>query len=163
MDPTAKLHVPNAIHGFGAGDVNWPGGREVFEWWNTARKDRHFPTRRDFKPASMKSILPSIQLTDVGDTPGNYSVRLVGTRITDALGYDPTGKNLNDLSNTQQVRAVYDWIVDHKKPVMRLNLPIKLAYNEFQTCSVIILPLGPEGEQVRMFLLNFHFGKKTML
>ncbi|MBV1900033.1 MAG: hypothetical protein KUG56_00005, partial [Kordiimonadaceae bacterium] len=65
--------------------------------------------------------------------------------------------------NTQHVRAVYDWIVSHKKPVLRLNLQIKLAYNEFQTCSIIILPLGPEGEQVRMFLLNFHFGKKTML
>ncbi|MEX0298456.1 MAG: PAS domain-containing protein [Kordiimonas sp.] len=152
--------TPNSLAtNFELQDIRWPGGRELYEWWDSTRVDKPFPARRDFSPFELTSLLPAIQLIDVGDEERHYSVRLIGTAITEMLGFDPTGKPLDELPGTATVRKAYDWVVDNQKPIMRLNMPIKWADKDFMTFSALVLPLGPEGQEVNMLLLHFHFGK----
>lgn len=156
---TNEPTYPNSlVTDFDVQDVRWPGGRELFTWWDKTKGERAFPARRDFSPLAVTPLLPTIQLIDVGDEQRVYSVRLVGTRITEIIGFDPTGKPLDDLPNTAAVRKAYDWVVDNQKPLMRLNMPVKWGNKDFMACSALILPLGPTGGSVNMLLLHFHFG-----
>tara|TARA_R110002096_G_scaffold215734_1_gene403613 strand:- start:1572 stop:2063 length:492 start_codon:yes stop_codon:yes gene_type:complete len=154
-----SLYPNSLVTDFTLQDIPWPGGREMFKWWDQARQKRLFPTRKDFSPLAVIPLLPAIQLIDVGGIKRPYSVRLIGTRITEIIGFDPTGKELDDLPSTELVRTVYDWVVDNKKPVMRLNMPIRWGAKEFMVCSVLILPLGAGGDEVTMLMLHFHFGE----
>lgn len=144
---------------FGQQDIRWSGGRELYGWWDSTREGKPFPARRDFSPFALTSLLPAIQLIDVGGEKRPYSVRLIGTAVTEMLGFDPTGKPLDELPGTAPVRKAYDWVVDNQKPIMRLNMPIKWGDKDFMSCSALVLPLGPEGQDVNMLLLHFHFGK----
>ncbi len=144
---------------FARRDIRWPGGRELYDWWDETREDKAFPARRDFSPFALASLLPAVQLIDVGGNKRHYSVRLIGTAVTEILGFDPTGKALDELPGTALVRKAYDWVVDNQKPLMRLNMPIKWGDKNFMSCSALVLPLGPEGQEVNMLLLHFHFGK----
>lgn len=159
MTPETPSYPDSLVKDFTAQDIHWPGGKKIFGWWNEARKERLFPARRDFSPLAVTSLLPAVQLVDVGGDKRPYSARLIGTRLTETIGFDPTGKNLDDLPGTAPVRVVYDWVVDNQKPVLRLNMPIRWGDKDFMVCSTLIVPLGPSGEEVTMLLLHFHFGK----
>ena len=74
-------------------DITWKDGQIIYKWWCDARADRPYPARRDFSPAKMVGLLPAIQIIDVGGADRRYSVRVVGTKITETLGFDPTGKD----------------------------------------------------------------------
>ena len=157
MVSVPNIQPSDVVINFDVNDISWAAGRTLYTWWDDARGTRYFPARRDFKPATVKSILPDIQLIDVAEHQPEFSVRLIGTRVTEALGFDPTGKTLEQIPNTQQLRKTCDWIVENKKPLLRTNLSFLWSNSELQTCSVLALPLGPEGEQVRMLLLYYRF------
>lgn len=159
MDSNDINNDSEVLTSFDVDDIGWSDGQTLYNWWNSARKNRPFPARRDFSPANMTPLLPTIQLIDVGDETRHYSVRLVGTKITEVLGFDPTGTALDDIPNTAKVRTLYDWVVDNQKPAMKTNLPITWADKEYRTFSTIILPLGPEGQEVSMLLMHFYFGE----
>lgn len=159
MANKTPAYSENSVTDFSLRDISWPGGQEIYAWWQKAREDRPFPARRDFSPLKIPALLPAIQLIDVGDDERHYSVRLIGTQITEIIGFDPTGKALDELPNTAHVRKAYDWVVDNQKPIMRLNMPVKWGRKEFLSCSALVLPLGPTGGNVNVLLLHFHFGK----
>lgn len=148
-----------SITDFDHDNIPWAGGKTLYSWWQETRADRPYPNRKDFFPAAAAKLLPAIQLIDVGGPDRLYSVRLAGTAITEILGFDPTGIPLDELPNTETVRTVYDWVVDNKKPLLRLNTPIRWGDKDFISFSVLILPLGPDAEDVSMLLMHFHFNK----
>lgn len=150
-------NIDQVIKEFEKNDIGWKGGQAIFDWWHEARGDRPFPSRSDFSPTKMPSLLANIQLIDVGDEERHYSVRLAGTAITETLGFDPTGVALKDIPKTENVRMAYDWVVDNKKPIMRVNLPISWVDKDYKTLSALVLPLGKTEEAVNMLLLHFHF------
>ena len=153
----SNIQPPNVVVSFDVNDIGWATGRALYTWWGEARGERKFPARRDFKPATVKNSLPNILLIDISESQADYSIRLIGTRATEVIGFDPTGKALEYVPNTQQLIKSCDWIVKNKKPILRTNLSLPWSNNELHTCSVLMLPLGPEGEQVRMLLLHYHF------
>lgn len=157
---TPDTQTPNILEvkALNPSDIHWKDGKMLYDWWEDARGERPFPARREFSPSGMVGLLPSLQLIDVGGADRTYSVRLVGTKVTETLGFDPTGKKLDEIPNTAQVRLLYDWVVENKKPVLRKNVPITWANKDYKTFSTLVLPLGNEAEGVNMILLHFNFG-----
>lgn len=144
---------------FTIADIHWSKGKELFSWWNTAREDRAFPNRSAFSPIQAPSLLSTMQLIDVGGKARSYTARLVGTGIAEVLGFDPTGKALNELPNTEKVRIAYDWVVDNRKPILRKDVPVKWGEKDFMVFSALIVPLGHKDDAVSMLMLHFNFGK----
>lgn len=52
------------------------------------------PSRRLFDPIEIAPLLSRIWILDIERASGDFRYRLVGTRVVDAIGFDPTGMTL---------------------------------------------------------------------
>jgi len=159
MEPETDELPKNLVADFTEGDILWPGGRALYAWWDNARGERAFPKRQDFSPLTMVPFLPAIVLHDVGGNARTYTFRLVGTAVTEVLGFDPTGMGLDEIPSTATMRTRYDWVLEHKKPYMCTNLPTRWAKKDYKSYSTLVLPLGPSDDEVTMLIASLTFGK----
>jgi hypothetical protein len=61
-----------------------------YRYWLAKRGTRVMPARSDINPADFPLLLPYLVLVESVDDQFRY--RLVGSAITRAAGYDPTGR-----------------------------------------------------------------------
>ena len=64
------------------------------------------PTRRDFDPVAIPSLLPNLLLIEARDEAGRNRVRLAGTCVAAAMGSDITGYDLQNLPREDGARAI---------------------------------------------------------
>lgn len=50
------------------------------------------PSRRLFDPTEIPRLLSRIWIVDWNEARGDFHYRLVGTRVVEAIGFDPTGR-----------------------------------------------------------------------
>lgn len=149
---------PDLIADFDLEDIHWEGGRALYSWWLQARGDKIFPARADFEPTDFMEHLPTMQLHDVGEgDPTPFPVRLIGTKIVDVLGHDPTREPIQSVSGGDVLKERFDWLLENKKPYMCKRLPIFWANKDYQQYSTLVLPLGPDGNTVDMLIANLCF------
>ena len=115
------------------------------------------PKRCDIDPLTFKTLLPNVQLLDVGDAPDDLRYRLVGGEISRAFGFEPRGKtrgeirrarvlpeNLDDFDQTSREthgvasRGVVAYTQDHMTSYDRGEI----AY------SRLLLPISEDGEAI---------------
>ncbi|WP_120498389.1 PAS domain-containing protein [Kiloniella sp. EL199] len=66
-------------------------------WWELKYSSgQTVPRKSDFNPAAIKNILSHILIHDLS-TLGKSILRLVGTGITNRLGFDPTGRDYSEF------------------------------------------------------------------
>jgi len=157
MDPDSTTPPLDMISEFTEKEIPWAGGKALFSWWNAARGERKFPSRQDFSPVTMAPFLPTVVLHDVGGDARTYKFRLVGTSVADVLGFDPTGKLLDEIPATANMRERYNWVLEHKKPYMCTDLPTRWAEKDYKSYSTLVLPLGPSDEEVTKLIANLAF------
>jgi hypothetical protein len=69
----------------------------LLKLWEQRRGDRDIPDRADFDPTSITpALLPHFVFVDVVDGGARLRYRLLGTAIVHRLGFDPTGKFLDE-------------------------------------------------------------------
>ena len=69
----------------------------LLSYWIERRQGRQFPARRDIDPLDFPYALGNISLIDVFHNPLRFRYRLVGTRITEQIGVEMTGRWLDDV------------------------------------------------------------------
>ena len=70
---------------------------EFLEYWEQKKGGREFPQRSDIKPAEIVRLLPWINMYDVLDGGEEFSVRVVGTALTEVIGEEMRGKTVSGL------------------------------------------------------------------
>jgi hypothetical protein len=73
--------------------------REIYAYWQGKRGLRRMPARRDVDPVEMPLLLPHLLIGEVVDGGAQFRHRLTGTAIARALGYDPTGRTIDDIAS----------------------------------------------------------------
>jgi len=70
-----------------------------FAHWRSLAGERGPPLRGQFDPATVSGLLPYIVIVEVDRShrPYRYRNRLVGTRLVEMLGFDPTGLTIEDF------------------------------------------------------------------
>jgi hypothetical protein len=66
--------------------------------WTLRRGNRAMPERGDIRPRDMKDYLPDVHLYELVDEGRDFRIRLVGTRFSEAAGYDATGELLSRVA-----------------------------------------------------------------
>ena len=66
--------------------------------WQMRCADRPMPERGDIKPRDMKDYLSDVHLYELVDEGRDFRIRLVGTRFSEAAGYDATGELLSRVA-----------------------------------------------------------------
>jgi hypothetical protein len=130
---------------------------DVLALWRGKIGDRVLPARDDFDPLEIPArILPHIALIDVlADATINFRYRLIGTHISETLGYDATGKTVGALlsqDNYDDFMAGYLWVVANRRP-MRSNGSAVFVNKAWLTYESVILPLSRDNSTVNMLMI----------
>jgi hypothetical protein len=131
-----------------------PKAVALYQYWNARRGVRAMPTRADIDPLEMRQWLPRLTLVDVSPDGRGFTYRLVGTRIVDLLGVDPTGLPVETAWPEQAaslVVACYREVVETRKPVFCQQSNGWLD-DQKPTAWAMRLPLSSSGEEVDMIL-----------
>lgn len=141
--------------------------RPLYLYWAAARQDKLMPSRADIDPITIpRQLLPNITLMDVISSPIRFRYRLMGTAVTEMLGFDWTGRYVDELPGAGEIvhRQCAD-TVTLGKPAVHFSDSKKYDPSLMQHKSLryerLLLPLSDGGQSIAMMLggtviKNFH-------
>ncbi len=145
---------------FTADDLIWESGRAIYEWWSAHAASGKIPARKDFEPMKFAKHLRNISLIDATDQRDEFYVRLIGTSLTEAMGYDPTGDKVSTVKGSEEIYERYNAVIDSKKPHMMLQTSLFWANKDYIHYHILYLPLSDDGETINMLLVVTQFNKR---
>jgi len=129
---------------------------DLLAYWDAKRGQRLMPSRADIDPtdAALRKHIGFIVLVDVIGKPARFRFRLIGSKITEAVGRDSTGRWLDELyspADYENMIVAYRWLVQHRAP-MRIVGDLRHANREWLEMESLDLPLSSDGETVDVIL-----------
>jgi hypothetical protein len=137
-------------------EISNPNLRRLYQYWLERRGDRKWPTRADIDPVEMRFILGNLILAEVlPETPPRYRIRLHGTTLTRRVGYDLTGKMLDDMP----VPEFRNLSRRSFNKVVRTGAPLhvvadRMVDDRMQHYEAMLMPLSNSGTRVDMLLIG---------
>jgi hypothetical protein len=130
-----------------------PVAIRLYLYWLQCRGAKQFPSRDDIDPIEFRFALGRVSLIDVLDQPRRYRYRLVGTMVTEHLGYEMTGRFLDQLPESQ-VRAyleqVYGNVVAQRVPVHESGQTV--LDGRLWKYESLVLPLSSDGQAINLLM-----------
>jgi hypothetical protein len=131
-------------------------------YWDAKRAGRPMPSRADIRPAEMKEHLGWIILLDTLSDGSDFRYRTIGTRVTQYVLADATGKTIAEAiapygqDAAATMLAFHREAADGKLPVRAHGDAAWLGRTFFEF-DALFLPLSDDGLQVNMILSAFTF------
>lgn len=132
-----------------------PKLQEVYTYWCRIHPPVGLPGRQHFEPTEIPRLLRHTRLLDVIGRPPRFKVRVIGTAFTERLGYDTTGRFLDEVfesfDGSRFHKALVD-VVESKRPIWRRGPLLWFCREPYSRVERIHLPLARDGETVDMVL-----------
>ena len=128
--------------------------KRLYRYWAERCGERAFPSRDDIDPIEFDYALGRVSLIDVLEGPRRFYYRLVSTHLTRHLGYEMTGKFLDQLPESQ----VRDFAGRHYLRALEQRVPIYesgevvLDRRRWRHES-LVLPLSADGQTISMLMV----------
>ncbi|HUZ75607.1 MAG TPA: PAS domain-containing protein [Stellaceae bacterium] len=135
-------------------DIKTPSLRHLYHDWQERRRGREFPSRSDFDVLDLGYIIGNLSLLDVFFQPLRFRFRLHASRVTERVGYEMTGKDLDILPARDSRETVWRHFVD----VINRRVPIvqvrerQISDDRILPCEVLALPLARDGSTIDMLM-----------
>lgn len=124
-------------------------------YWRQIHPPAGLPGRQHFDPLDVPSLLPYLILIDVARAPLRLRYRLLGTAHVDSLGYNPTGRWLDeahaDFADTTACREFSAVAERGVRTYYRGPLTF-VSTREFLEIERLTLPLARDGSTIDMLL-----------
>lgn len=123
-------------------------------YWLSICRNGEIPSRKDFNPAAIKELLPSVFLVDVTGKPADFRFRLVGTAFVRAAGRDITGLLTSEVFPPDfnlEVLEHWESVVEKRKPIWGTG-QMWVKEREFLKWQGVVLPLQAETAEVVQLL-----------
>jgi hypothetical protein len=128
--------------------------RRLYLYWRERCGARTFPSRDDIDPVEFGYALGRVSLIDVVDDPPRFYYRLVSTQITRHLGYEMTGKFVDQMPEPE----MRDFAERHYRRALAAAAPL------YESDEVVLdgrrwrheslaLPLSSNGQAITMLLV----------
>ena len=131
--------------------------RLLADW--TKRCPAHgFPARRDFDPIDLKYVLGRLTLLEVLRDPPNFKFRVHATEAAQYLGYDLTGRTLDDYPSPEYrdyTKRLYQEAVRSARPCVVQESAI--IGGRALRWEALILPLTADGKTIDMLMVGLDF------
>ena len=98
-----------------------PMVRAMHAWWRAHPGPSGIPDRRDLDPAALKSVLPNLFIVEIEPAPFRVRYRLVGTKAVQVIGFDITGRYLDELLTVEPDVPWMDYyriVYDSREPLL---------------------------------------------
>ena len=132
---------------------------ELLALWRSRLGAREMPARADFDATELMRFGGRIALIDVEYAPKRYRFRLIGSRMTEILGRDSTGRYIDDLYQP----GFYETAVGSYEAILRDRAPVtahgdmKAIGKEHIRFESLDLPLSSDGAVIDMILKGTDF------
>lgn len=127
--------------------------------WEKRRRGREFPARADFDVLDLKYVIGNIALLDVAYEPLRFRFRLHGTGIAQRVGYEMTGKEVDDLpppAVRSHVRRHFTAVVESRMPLVEMR-ERHMTDDRVLGSETLALPLARDGATIDMLLVGLIF------
>jgi hypothetical protein len=126
----------------------------LYRYWNERRGSRRFPARDDLDPLDFPYALGRVSIVEVRRDPLGFRYRLVSTSVTEHLGYEMTGKDVEDVPEPSMrafVRDFYRRALAQEAPVHETGTVLIERYSWWH--ETLALPLASDRETIDMLLI----------
>ncbi len=124
-------------------------------YWRKIHPPTGLPGRQHFDPLEVASLLPWLILIDVTRAPLRLRYRLLGTAHVDSLGFDPTGRWLDEAhANFADTTAGREFTAVAERGIRTYYRgPLTfVSTREFLEIERLTLPLARDGSTIDMLL-----------
>ena len=124
--------------------------RALHAWWLAHRRDGGPPERDDVDPVALKALLPNLFIAEIEHAPFRIRYRLVGTKAVQVIGFDITGRYLDELLTVEPEVPWIDYyriVYDSREPLLGSVVVSASAGGTF-TYEFGLFPLTQGGDHV---------------
>jgi len=133
------------------------GFQLIYEFWLKSKGDRELPPARAIAPHAIpKPLLGDCSIMSVEDGKKRFHIRLMGTRVVQALGFDLTNCWGDDQPNAAEVIAACMNCVDSRLPLYS-EISTAWAGHDFKRSKSLMLPYAGPDNSVRRILSYVQF------
>jgi hypothetical protein len=127
--------------------------------WEDRRRGREFPARSDFDVLDLRYVIGHLALLDVSYDPIRFRFRLHGTGISQRVGYEMTGKEVDDLPPPvvrSSVRRHFTAVVEQRMPLVEVR-ERHILDDRVVGSESLALPLSRDGAAIDMLMVGVVF------
>jgi hypothetical protein len=140
-------------------EIRTPTLQRLYRDWESRRGAREFPARGDFDVLDLKYIIGQLALLDVSYAPLRFRFRLHGTGISQRVGYEMTGKELDELPPVvvrASVRRHFTAVVEQRQPIVEVR-ERQMRDDRVVDSESLALPLSRDGKTIDMIMVGVVF------
>jgi hypothetical protein len=129
--------------------------REIYAYWRVKRASRRMPSRRQIDPAEMPRLLPHLVISEVVESGRRFRYRLTGTAIARAIGFDPTGRCVDDIASggyRDYIVGLHRSVCEARVPVFAASPYVGATHGRHFFARRLALPLSEDDEAVNQIL-----------
>lgn len=134
----------------------WPRASRMLQLWEELRGDAIAPNRSAISPRNIGEDIALMAFYDIERAPFRLRCRLMGSAFSQAIGYDATGKYIDEQEQTTPTIRRAVWVVHSVTPMLMKDLQLVWSpERSYKSYSSLLLPFIGEGEEVtRIVYLN---------
>lgn len=165
MDPSSPGSIPQresapdrVLYTRLPAEIRHPNLVRLYRHWETVRGTRLMPSRAEFDPLALPDLLGNLLLIDVLREPLRYRYRLIGSRLTERVGRDMTGRFFDEVPEPVYRERLYSWhgaVVEAKAP--RGATTARRLLERWEPYEILTLPLSANGVEVDMTLTGLYY------
>jgi hypothetical protein len=133
--------------------IEHPSLRRLYGYWDEKRDGRRFPARADVDPLELGFVLGNLSLIDVLHDPLRFRIRLQGTLAASRLGYDMTGRFVDEIPDPeyrQVVLQTYRDVVEQGRPLR--DVRETMLDSRSHRYEIVWLPLSDDDATINMLM-----------
>ena len=137
--------------------IERPTLKRLYQDWLDRRRGRAMPARADFDVLDLGYIVGDLNLLDVLYAPLRFRFRVHGTHAVSRLGFDLTGKTVDDYPDSDYravVREHFSQVVEAKAPKRIARDPFRRRNRMVLRWEGLVLPLSADGARVDMLMVG---------
>lgn len=131
--------------------------KALHDYWMSMADGPGLPRRKHLDLTSLRPVMGNLALLEVTRMPFRVRYRIVGTELVRLLGFNPTGKPVDELYDPQIVDEVHETIQKatlYRKP--RFDVKEFRIFNTSLGYRRLVLPLEKEADGKQYIILCIH-------
>ena len=129
--------------------------REIYAYWRMKRASRRMPSRRQIDPAEMPRLLPHLVISESVEGGKRFRYRLAGTAVAQAVGFDPTGRCVEDIASgayRDYINGLHRSVCIERVPIFAASAFVSASHNRRYHARRLALPLSEDDDIVNQIL-----------
>lgn len=128
--------------------------KRLYAYWCERRGAKRYPSRADIDPVDFGFALGLVSLIEVQGPPLRFRYRLVSTKLTEHLGYEMTGKFVDEIPPSETrayTEASYKEALARRTPVFVHDTVLLDGW--LWTHETLVLPLSADDATINMLMI----------